>query len=390
MLTPAQLMTLPNPLVELFSELEGDIMADICRRIATHDFTMTATSVWQVEKLREMRGLNADAVRAISRTLHTSEKQIEQVLRDAGVKALATDEAVYRAAGLVKGQFVYSQALNDVLKAGIVKTNGLCKNFCNTLAINSQQAMYHSLDKAYLGVVTGNYDPATAIRKSVAELAGKGINRVAYDTGHIDSLETAVRRAILTGANQTTAELQLERASELGSDLVEVTAHSGARPEHAEWQGQIYSLRGKTSGYKDFYASTGYGDGDGLCGWNCYHNFYPYILGFSTPTFASERSKNNDAEYEAQQEQRGLERAVRQSKKEVNAIDAARSVTTDAETYAQLTEEFDRASKTLAKRRARLGTFLDEHPNFYSSSERTAVSGFGRSIAAKASWAAKR
>lgn len=390
MLTPAQLMTLPEPLVELFGELEGDIMADICRRIVRHDFTMTATTSWQIEKLREMRGLNSDAVRAIKRTLNVSDKQLAQIFRDAGVKALATDEAVYRAAGLVSGQFVYSQALNDVLKAGIAKTNGLCRNFCNTLATNSQQAMYRSLDKAYFGIVTGNYDPATAIRKCVNELAAKGINHAAYESGHIDSLETAVRRAVLTGANQTTAQLQLERANELDSDLVEVTAHSGARPEHAEWQGQIYSLKGKTRGYKDFYASTGYGDGDGLCGWNCYHNFYPYILGFSTPTFATERSRNNDAEYETQQEQRGLERAVRNSKKEVKALDAARSAATDSETYGQLTEDFNRASRTLASRRKRLESFLDEHQNFYSSSDRTAVGGFGRSIAAKASWAARK
>lgn len=388
MLTPAQLMTLPEPLVELFGELEADIMADMCKRIVRHG-GMTATSAWQVEKLKEMRGMSASAEREIAKALKAGESELAQIFREAGVKALATDEAVYRAAGLTSGQFVYSKALNDVLIAGIKKTNGLCENFCGTLAENTRQALYNSLDKSYLGIMTGNLDPATAIRRSVNDLASKGINAVAYPSGHTDSLETAVRRAILTGANQTTAELELTRADELGSDLVEVTAHAGARPEHAEWQGQIYSISGKTKGYKDFYRSTGYGDGDGLCGWNCYHNFYPFILGFSTPTFASQRSKNNDAEYETQQEQRALERAIRSSKKQVQALDAARNAATDDTLRNELTEDFNRASKTLLNRRKRLETFLDSHENFFSSSDRTAVGGFGRSIAGKAAWAAR-
>lgn len=392
MLTPAELMILPEPLVELFGELEADIMAQICTRIVRHGGALTASSVWQIEKLKEMRGLNSVIRRQIAKALNVSEKQLEEVFRTAGVKALAVDEAVYRAAGMTTGRLVYSSALNDVLKAGIAKTNGLMVNFCGTLAENSQQALYKSLDKAYLGLVTGEDSPGSAIRRSVNELARKGINSIAYPTGHQDSLETAVRRAVLTGANQTTAELQLTRAGELGSDLVEVTAHAGARPEHAVWQGEIYSLNGKTKGYKDFYRSTGYGDGDGLCGWNCYHNFYPYILGFSSPTFSSQRSgkQQNADEYETQQEQRSLERAIRNSKKEVQSLDAARNAATTEELRKELTEDFNRASRTLASRRKKLESFLNSHENFFSGADRTTVAGFNQSIAMKAVWGAKK
>ena len=65
MLTPAQLMILPEPLLDLFGELEADIMADICARIVKHG-GMTASSVWQIEKLKEMRGLDKTATRSIS------------------------------------------------------------------------------------------------------------------------------------------------------------------------------------------------------------------------------------------------------------------------------------------------------------------------------------
>lgn len=389
MLTPAQLMTLPEPLLELFGELEAEILADICARIVKHG-TVTASSVWQIEKLKEMRGLNRNATRLISKALNVSDAEVGDILREAGMKSLATDEAVYRAAGIAAGKFVYSEALNEVLKAGIAKTNGLLHNYCGTTALDATKALSNSLDKSYFGIITGNLDPATAIRRSVKEIAGKGIQSVAYPSGHSDSLETAARRAILTGANQTTAELQLARAGELGSDLVEVTAHGGARPEHAVWQGGIYSIKGTTKGYRTLADACGYGSGDGLCGWNCYHNFYPYILGFSTPTFSKQRSADNDAEYDTQQEQRALERAIRSSKKEVMALDAARKAATTPETYAQLDEEFSRAARTLANRRKRLEAFLNSHDGFFSASDRTAVGGYDRSIAGKAAWAARK
>lgn len=50
--------------------------------------------------------------------------------------------------------------------------------------------------------------------------------------------------------NQTALKEQVQLASELDMDLVETTAHAGARPEHAKWQGQVFSLTGKTQGIR--------------------------------------------------------------------------------------------------------------------------------------------
>ena len=55
-------------------------------------------------------------------------------------------------------------------------------------------------------------------------------------------------------------------ADEMDSDSIEVTAHSGARPEHAKWQGKASSRSGKSKKYPDFRKSTGYGTGAGLGG----------------------------------------------------------------------------------------------------------------------------
>lgn len=61
--------------------------------------------------------------------------------------------------------------------------------------------------------------------------------------------------------------------------MVEVTAHGGARPEHAEWQCKIYSRSGKSKKYPSLKEITGYGTGPGLGGWNCRHSMFPYYEG---------------------------------------------------------------------------------------------------------------
>ena len=86
--------------------------------------------------------------------------------------------------------------------------------------------------------------------------------------------------------------LQLARMEEMDCEFVEVTAHEGARPTHAVWQGRVYHRGGAVvqdgERYEDFEAATGYGTGPGLCGWNCRHNFYPFYPGVSgcSPPYA--------------------------------------------------------------------------------------------------------
>ncbi|MEG1120527.1 MAG: phage minor capsid protein, partial [Bacteroidales bacterium] len=149
-------------------------------------------------------------------------------------------------------------------------------NLTRTTANTTTHQFEKVLDRAYLQITSGAFDYNSAIRSAVKDLSQKGIAVVEYPSGHTDYMEVAVRRATVTGVNQTAAKLQEVRADEMDSDLVETTAHVGARPEHAEWQGKVFSRSGKSKRHPDFRESTGYGTGAGLCGWNCRHNFYPF------------------------------------------------------------------------------------------------------------------
>ena len=160
-----------------------------------------------------------------------------------------------------------------------------------------------------------------------------GISAIRYPSGRADSIETAIRRAVLTGVNQTAGKLQMELADEVGCDLVEVTAHAGARPSHALWQGKIYSRSGKSKKYPDFVASTGYGTGAGLCGWNCRHSFGPYVEGAPRVWTDEKLAELNEpkyeyngeklTEYEAQQKENYFNRQIQRWNREAEAMRAA-------------------------------------------------------------------
>ncbi|MFV0517241.1 MAG: phage minor capsid protein [Aminipila sp.] len=330
MLSPKYLEQLPDNLIELYSKAESDIIADMARRLTTYDYFIPAAQ-WQYKKLREMSLLHEDILKKLSATTGISKKQIEQMIEQAGVQTLKTDDEIYKRAGKTPGPISASPELQAVLTAGVNKTQGLFENLTRTTANTATHQFEKALDRAYMQITSGAFDYNSAIRSAVKDLSQKGVAVVEYPSGHIDYMEVAVRRATVTGVNQTAAKLQEARADEMDSDLVEVTAHAGARPDHAEWQGKVFSRSGKHPKYPDFVSSTGYGTGAGLCGWNCRHNFYPFFEGISEKTCTRSELKELNAlkyeyngqkmtEYEATQKQRHIERQIRRWKREEQAF----------------------------------------------------------------------
>lgn len=220
-----------------------------------------------------------------------------------------------------------------MLAAGLRKTGGVMRNLTMTTALDAQNAFIEAADLAYMQISTGAFDYNSAIRHAVTDLADRGIKTVRF-AGREDQLEVAVRRTVLTGINQTTGALQWARADEMGSDLVETSAHIGARPEHEVWQGQVFSRSGTSKKYPDFVTSTGYGSAGGLMGVNCRHSYYPFFEGLSKRAYKDEQLDEYASKkityqgqemsvYDATQKQRGIERKIRYWKRQKGALEAA-------------------------------------------------------------------
>ena len=93
-------------------------------------------------------------------------------------------------------------------------------------------------------------------------------------------LDVAIRRSVLTGLNQTAANLTELYAEDMDAEYYETTAHAGARPSHAEWQGRVLRFTDRLLIIRILRILQGTEPGAGLCGWNCRHSFYPYWLGY--------------------------------------------------------------------------------------------------------------
>lgn len=191
-------------------------------------------------------------------------------------------------------------------------------------------------------IVTGAFDYNTALKNVCNNLAKEGIKTVQYRNGKpvTLSIENAVRMNILTGVNQTASTITLNNCEELNCDLVETTAHIGARPEHQAWQGQIFSISGKSNKYPSFYDVCKPGTATGICGINCRHSYYPYFEGQEkhyTQEDLDEIEKESVryngkklSRYEAEQNLREIERTIRKYKRQAVTLESANLDATSA------------------------------------------------------------
>jgi hypothetical protein len=389
MLTPAYLSSAAEPFVNIWSGVENDIISDIVRRLLKADY-LTPTASWQIQKAREIGMSMSKITQAIAVGSKKSMLTIDTLIRSACDATLEFDTAQYAKTGRDVSMVGKSDAIQRIEAAGSKQTQGAMKNFTQTTAQTATKAFENSLDTVWLQVQSGAFSLDQSIGRAISDLGRRGISQIAYPGGHVEQLDVAVRRTMVTGINQTAAKVQLQSAAEMGSDLVEVTAHAGARPSHAVWQGQIYSLSGKNKKYKPFAASTGYGTGEGLCGWNCRHNFFPYLEGVSSTTFNEDydamRGKTNEQVYEESQQQRAIERSIRETRRECSTLNTAIKAAENPSAYEA---DFQRASVALKKKQAALDTFCKE-TNRTNEKDRIAVAGFNRSVSGKVTAAAKK
>ena len=332
MLTAYQLDLLPAPMVDLWDEFTQSVINDIARRLVKVD--MTETAAWQMQRLTESGMVYEDILEQLSQMTGKSEILLRSLFKQAGVKSMRFDDSVYRMAGLNPLPLNLSPAMSQVLAAGLSKTQGVMRNLTMTTAMTGQEAFISAADVAYMQVSTGAMSYDQAIRTAVKNVASQGLSTINYATGRTDALDVAMRRTVLTGVAQTTGRLQTSRMDEMGVDLVQTSAHAGARPTHEVWQGKVFSRSGTDPNYPDFVSETGYGEVDGLMGINCRHSFYPFFEGISENAYSEETvDEMNDQtvnlegekvpQYEASQIQRGIERHIRDWKRQAGALGAA-------------------------------------------------------------------
>ena len=391
-------------IIALYQQLEDDILSAVIRRILKMGYVSEA-SKHQLGVLQAAGLLYDDIVQLIADRTDACTAQVKALFEDAGVQTVEMDNSLHEAAGALPIDIRQDSSTRQVLEAGYKKTLGTMQNLVSTTATQTQTAFIQTCDRIYMQVSSGAFSYQEAIMNALRALADTGAT-VSYPTGHTDRMDVAVRRCVLTGVSQTAAAVSLRQAEDAGCYLMEITAHSGARPDHAKWQGQLVTITGKDAGkiidgLRVFTLSEiGYGSGKGFKGWNCRHNWHAYYPGFSTPNYTQEELKKLDepcisyngklyTEYEVSQMQRAQERRVRAWKRRCITAQESVNSATDEATRATAQAEFDRSARYLKNNEAKLKDFCrqtgQDRDRF-----REQVLGFNRSTAQKAVHAAKK
>lgn len=351
-MTPEQKGTLPIRLEKKFYELQDRIFSDIVRRIKKTG-EITSTADYQINKLLILGNTTEFIEQELKRTLEASYPEM-WTLYD---KVCDWEYVRYKEAyEQINGNFVpleeneqvqqwsyaiINQTLNEL--KNITQSMGMTVNI-NGKAVFTPLAEYYQtyLDRACLDIVTGAFDYNTVLRRVVKEMTASGIRSIDYGKSwYSNRVPVAVRRAVMTGISQLSAQINEMIAKDLKTDTYEVTWHAGHRPSHW-WGGNVYT-------YEELKTVCHLGEGDGLCGWNCRHSYLAFVPGYSIRTYTPEQLQELEAkekqrkqyqgkeytQYQAEQTQRKIETKMRaqrayvkqlqQGKADENDILAARA-----------------------------------------------------------------
>lgn len=234
MLTPEQLNQIPEHFVQQIQSLEDYIIADIARRVGKEG-QFTATAVLQTEKALSLGADIEDIERLIQFVTGATLGDIDRTIREAIDSSISTDNVIYKGAGYDPIDLQRSPVLMDILESGIRQTKAEFQNLTATMGFATLSggkeifqdltSFYHTtLNMAAMQVSTGVLSLDSAKRFAVKKMADSGLRYVDYATGHMNRVDVAVRRAILTGVNQLNLRLTDKIMENLGAEYVEVTA----------------------------------------------------------------------------------------------------------------------------------------------------------------------
>jgi hypothetical protein len=400
MLTPEFLRLITERTERAVSRFNESMVQRVADRILklyerNGEVSVIPSSVHDVQKIKESGNLYEDIVDEVSKNTPKIQEEVKDAFKDVEkhINAENVKTTVEIAGeGLTDAEIDQSGQLTPkekrLMERAYNATNGEIQNLTRTTAETWQKEYIDACDEAYWKATHG-VSINQAVKDAIDRVATQG-SKIKYPSGHEDTIEVAIARAVRTGVNQAAGDVTLTRCAETGVGHVIVSSHIGARvtpniepANHASWQGKVYALdwdkpelskykptqqeeeENKKKGfyslfekivlriksavkkrYPDFVETTGYGTGEGLCGWNCRHNFSQFYPDINKNNQTQYDDKENEEYYKLTQKQRAMERAIRKTKRKRNAAEYAAKTTQDDK---QVTEQNKQVEKLNAK-----------------------------------------
>lgn len=323
-----------------FADLEDRIMQDIVRRINMAG-KITSTADWQINRLKVLGYSSEDIEASLKETLNATYPEMFELYDKVINWEYVRNKDVYEQINAEYIPYDENEQLKQITEGIKRQTQRDLENITQSLGFYLDygdgrrvltplaQVYQGFLDAACMDIVSGAFDYNSVLRRVVTQLTNSGLRQIDYASGRANRIDVAARRAIMTGVSQITGKITDYNAEKLGADHFEVAWHSGARPTHAVWQGKVWTR-------EQLVNVCGLGSATGLLGINCYHEYYPFFPGISERNWTDEwleekkRQENTPKTfggkeytlYEAKQQQRKMETAMRAQREKVKLLEA--------------------------------------------------------------------
>ena len=244
------------------------------------------------------------------------------------VRDIDTERALRDQTGITENTPPYTQGVERLVNSTV---NGCVEivNRQNVALIDNQTDVWYEVSmQAVSETSLATKSMQDIIADAVESLMSAHIQTVDYKSGVHTSIDAAIRRHIVTQVNQNYQRMTELRAKEYDWDLFMCSAHPASRPEHYDFQGEVYSKGqhiGETvDGHKILdYDEMQIGTVTGIYGANCRHYTTVYIPGLSQVQKPPYDAEENEKRYELTQKQRYYERQIRQTKADIYGLQKA-------------------------------------------------------------------
>ena len=353
-MNPREIEEMSWRMAEVYEAVVNRILINMARHFQYINAGEVPSGTWiyQAKKLAEMGQVNKETEKIILDMLGDADGVLRALLEESILNGLKDAEPALRKAaekGFLPGGINTPPVLDPGQMqafAAYYKQSADKLNLVNTIMLESTGLAYQStvadivnrmnnaqgiLNKATGEVVTGVSSWNDAIRRGVQDMVKNGITGFVDHGGHKWSPEAYVAMDVRTTMANTARAAVWERCEAYGDDLYQVSWHNGARELCFPWQAKVISRTDTVRDVEDdegntvhVYAQseTTYGEPAGLFGINCGHYPIPFVPGFSRIRQPQQDAEENEKAYEQSQQQRYLERRLREEKRDLDVMKA--------------------------------------------------------------------
>ena len=325
MITPQKMSEFEkNKIIDMFSKLNQDLTSSIIKKLQQNEDISSFTKA-QMRVLARQGGneIFKEALNKVNGLSRERKKELLQLFNEIQNEQMKGYKQTYEAKGL---EYQVSNEVQQLVDSIYRQTNKELKNMTKSIAFASKTTYINALDDLYTKVASGSFDYSSAMKSTINSLAEKGIT-LKDSAGRNTSLETAVKRNLMTSLTQTANDIAKQVGDEIGANCVVIGHTPYCRPTHRVIDGVVMSL--------DKFKRYEYLTNDAWC----YH-----IVNYDwRPEFENKKNKtlNNghltnaqyNKNYEIRQKQTYYARQVRDKKEQVAILNKSdkRSNTTNEE-----------------------------------------------------------